>query len=90
MMARYNMLSLFQRQHVDQRSFGNLFRACHDEMVNISFIESLNGIMALVIAALRKTHVFSDRMIQSMLDLIMGHAIAYFSLKNNTLAITEG
>ena len=30
--ARYNLLSLFQRQRVDQRSFGELFRACHEEI----------------------------------------------------------
>lgn len=49
-MARYNMLSLFQRQRVDQRSFGDLFRACHEELANISFIEALNRIMQLAIA----------------------------------------
>jgi hypothetical protein len=42
-MARYNLLSLFQRQSTDQRSFGDLFRYCNEEMSNISFIGSLKG-----------------------------------------------
>jgi predicted transposase YdaD len=36
--ARYNMLSLYQRQSMDQRSFGGLFRACNDEMTNLCFV----------------------------------------------------
>ena len=46
--ARYNLLSLFQREHVDQRSFGDLFRAFYDEMANISFLTALQRIMSLV------------------------------------------
>lgn len=88
--ARYNLLSLFQRQRVDQRSFGELFRACHEEMVNISFIESLKKIMQLSMEILRKAHGFSEQVIQSMLDLIMGQAITYFGLKNDPLVLTEG
>ncbi|OQY13928.1 MAG: transposase [Desulfobacteraceae bacterium 4572_187] len=41
-MARYNILSLFQRESVDQRSFGDLFRACNEELVNIAFIDALS------------------------------------------------
>lgn len=89
-MARYNILSLFQRQRIDQRSFGELFRACHDEMINISFIQALKRIMQLAMAALRKAHAFSDRAIQAILDLVMGQAIEYFGLKKTQEALTEG
>lgn len=89
-MARYNMLSLFQRQRVDQRSFGDLFRACHEELANISFIEALNRIMQLAMTALRKAYSFSEQVIQSMLDLIMGQAIAYFGFNNYSKAVVEG
>ena len=54
--ARYNVLSLFQREHVDQRSFGDLFRACHDELTNISFLTALQRIMIMVKAFLQKAH----------------------------------
>lgn len=82
-MARYNMLSLFQRESVDQRSFGDLFRACNEEMVNITFIDALKRIMQLAIAALRKSHNLSERIINTMLDLIMSEAIVYFGLNNS-------
>jgi DDE superfamily endonuclease len=89
-MARYNLLSLFQRQRVDQRSFGDLFRACHEELANISFIEALNRIMQLAMTALRKAYSFSEKVIQSILDLIMGQAMAYFGFNNYSKAIAEG
>ena len=88
--ARYNLLSLFQRQSIDQRSFGDLFRACNEELANISFLEALKRIMQLAMATLRKADAFSNSMIQTMLDLIMGHAIAYFGLKSSPLVLTEG
>ena len=81
-MARYNILSLFQRQSVNQRSFGDLFRACYEELANITFIDALNRIMQLVMATLRKAHKLSERVISSMFDLIMGEALAYFGLHN--------
>jgi len=45
--ARYNLLSLFQRESIDQRSFGDLFRACNEELSNIAFIDALKRIMQL-------------------------------------------
>lgn len=88
--VRYNLLSLFQRQSIDQRSFGDLFRACNDEMINISFLEALKRIMQLAMAALQQMHGLSEQIIQSMLDLIMGKAMVYFGLKNSPLVLTEG
>ena len=81
-MARYNMLSLFQRENIDQRSFGDLFRACNEELANITFLDALTRIMQLAMAALRKAHELSEKVINSILDLIMGEAIVYFGLNN--------
>lgn len=78
--ARYNLLSLFQRERVDQRSFGDLFRACHDEMTNISFLTALQRIMILVRALLQEAHNISDEIIQTILDQVMGMAINYWGL----------
>jgi len=63
-LARYNILSLFQRQHIDQRFFGDLFRACNEEMVNISFFEALKRIMQLAIAGLHRAYALSEEIIQ--------------------------
>ncbi|WDN88302.1 hypothetical protein BuS5_01270 [Desulfosarcina sp. BuS5] len=79
-MARYNILSLFQRESVDQRSFGDLFRSCNEALASITFIDALKRIMQLAMAALRKAHNLSERIINSILDLIMGEAIAYSAL----------
>ena len=80
--ARYNILSLFQREGTDQRSFGDLFRACNEELANISFIDALKRIMQLAIVTLRKANKLSDKVINSMLDVIMGETVAYFGLFN--------
>jgi hypothetical protein len=87
--ARYNLLSLFQRQSVDQRSFGDLFRGCNEEMANITFLDALQRIMALAIAALRKAHKLSEEIVQSILDAIMGSAIEYLGLKNSSAILVE-
>ncbi len=77
-----NILSLFQRESIDQRSFGDLFRACNEELANITFIDALRRIMQLVMNTLRNTHNLSERVINSMLDLTLGKAITYFGLNN--------
>ena len=88
-MARYNILSLFQRESVDQRSFGDLFRACNEELTNISFLDALTRIMQLAMATLRKAHKLSERVINSMLDLIMGEALVYFGFSNRQMPQLE-
>jgi hypothetical protein len=80
--ARYNILSLFQREGVDQRSFGDLFRACNEELANISFLAALKRIMQLALVTLREVQKLSEKVIDSMLDAIMGEAVAYFGLDN--------
>jgi hypothetical protein len=89
-MARYNLLSLFQRQSTDQRSFGNLFRDCNEEMSNISFLGSLKRILQLAMASLHTIHDLSEQIILSILELIMGKAIICFGLKKDPMALIEG
>jgi hypothetical protein len=76
--ARYNLLSLYQRQCIDQRSFGDLFRACNDEMTNLSFMVSLERIMRLALANIRQLFDFTEYMVQEMLDQVMGQALKFF------------
>ena len=87
--ARYNMLSLFQRQRLDQRSFGELFRACHEEMANLTFMVSLERIMRLALANIQRVYGFSERIIQTMLDMVMGQALKYFGLTNVSKELLE-
>jgi hypothetical protein len=81
--ARYNILSWFQRQKVDQRTFGDLFRFCNKEMENLQFLDALKRIMDLAMAAIIKVKGMSERLIQSILDAIMGAAIIFFGLSDN-------
>ena len=89
-MLRYNVLSLFQRENIDNRSFGDLFRICYEELANITFLDALKRIMELAMAVLRKTHNLSAKVIDSMLDVIMGEAIGYFGLNNNGIPQLAG
>jgi len=82
-LARYNMLTWFQRQQVDQRSFGDLFRFCNEEMENIKFIDALKRILQMAMAAIRGIKAVSEEIVQSMLDAIMGSAIIFFGLSEN-------
>lgn len=52
-------------------------------MANITFIDALRRIMQLAMAALRKAHNLSERVINSILDLIIGEGIAYFGLNSD-------
>ena len=87
--ARYNILSLYQRQSIDQRSFGELFRACNDEMTNLSFMVSLERIMRLALANIRRLFDFSERMVQEMLDQVMGQALKYFGFSTGPDELLE-
>ena len=89
-MIRYNILSLFQRESIDDRSFGDIFRVCYEELANITFIDALKRILELTMAVLRKTHNLSKKVTDSMLDVRMGEAIAYFGLNNNRIPQQAG
>jgi hypothetical protein len=89
--ARYNILSWFQRQRVDQRSFGDLFRLCNEEMENIKFIDALKRILQLAMAAMLRVPKISEQLVQSMMEAVMGVAIVFFGLsENKSILISEG
>ncbi len=81
--ARYNILSWFQRQQVDQRSFGDLFRYCNEEMENIQFVDALKRILQLAMATMLNVKNMSEQLVQSMMDAVMGAAIIFFGLSDN-------
>jgi len=88
--ARYNILSLFQRENVDGRSFGDLFRACYEELANITFMDSLKRIMQMVMVVLRETYSLPEKVLDTMMDLVMGKAITYFGLKKDQTLLLVG
>jgi hypothetical protein len=82
-LAQYNLLTWFQWQRVDQRSFGDLFRFCNEEMENIKFLDALKRILHLAMAVIANVKGMSERLMQSMLNAIMGVAIIFFGLSEN-------
>ena len=75
-MIRHIFLSLQQRLHDDPRTLGTLFHACCKEMKDLTFLESLSRLLALVADELRATGEFAKEFITKILDTIMAHAIA--------------
>ncbi|OPL16600.1 MAG: hypothetical protein AVO39_01685, partial [delta proteobacterium MLS_D] len=71
------------------RTFGDLFYACCDELSDISFIEALYRILARATESIRKLGSFCEKTARSLLDTIMGEALAYVNLSKNTLALNE-
>lgn len=80
--ARYNLLTLIQRHHKDQRSFGDLFRAMNEEMGNLTFIVALKRILQISMMFLTKSNEVPENIMQSIFDTIMGYAMKFLGLKN--------
>ncbi|PID74616.1 MAG: hypothetical protein CSB28_02315 [Desulfobacterales bacterium] len=74
---------------MDQRSFGELFRACNDEMANLSFMVSLEWIMRLALVNIRRLFDFIEHMVQVTLDQVMGQALKYFGLSSGSEELLE-
>lgn len=80
-MMRYTFLSYEQRLHDDPRTFGELFYACCDEIKDLSLLEALQRILTLAILKLRNNIELSEKVIQEMLDALMGAVMELFNLK---------
>ncbi|MFW5958130.1 MAG: IS4 family transposase, partial [Desulfosalsimonas sp.] len=82
-LARYNILAWFQRQQVDQRSFGDLFRFCNEEMENIKFLDALKRILQMAIETMRGAKAVPEKILGCMMNAVMGAAIIFFGLSEN-------
>lgn len=76
--ARYNILSWFQRQQVDHRSFVDLFRICNNELGNLKFIDALQRNIQKPRAMIQKTRTMSKKVVQAIMDAVKGEAIIFF------------
>jgi len=80
-MIRYMFLSYEQRLHDDPRTFGELFHACCDEIKDLSLLEALQRIITLAIHNLRNINELTEKLVQNMLDALMGAVMELFNLK---------
>jgi len=74
-MTRYMFLAFRQRLHTDQRTVGSLFHACCAEVKDLSLVEALQRLMALVIEKIRSTGELAADVISKMIDAMMGAAV---------------
>ena len=84
---RYMFLAYQCRIESDQRTFGDLFYACCQEMADISFIEALYRILTLAGKRLREIGSYCQKTASALLESIMETALKFVGLsKNNCLA----
>lgn len=76
-MIRYMFLSFRQRLYSDQRTAGSLFHACCEEVRDLTLLEAMQRLMALVIAKIRATGEFAEDVVGKMIDAMMGAAVEF-------------
>jgi hypothetical protein len=72
---RYMFLAYQHRIETDDRTFGELFYACCDEVSDISFVESLYRIMALAGNKLKKLGSYCEKTATAFFDAVMTTAL---------------
>ena len=86
---RYMFLAYRCRLETDDRTFGDLFYACCDELNDISFIEALYRILSLAVEGIRKMGSYCEKTTQSFFDMIMDTALGYLNLSKNKIITNE-
>ncbi len=80
---RYMFLAYQCRQETDQRTFGQLFYACCDEVDDISFIGALYRILTLAARRLRELNSFCEKTATAFFDAVMDAALQCVGLSKN-------
>ena len=85
---RYMFLAYQHRIETDQRTFGELFYACCDELTDISFVEALYRILNLTGEKIRELGSYCEKTAFVIFDTIMENALQYVGLsKSNKLLL---
>ena len=86
---RYMFVAYNCRCETDQRTFGDLFYACCDELRDISFIESLYRILTLAVFQLLALGTFCEKTIQIFFDTLIEAALSSVGIARSQLGVTE-
>jgi hypothetical protein len=86
---RYMFLAYQCRMETDNRTFGDLFYACCDEMADISFIEAIYRILTLAGERLKEIGSYCEKTAFIIFDAIIENALKYvgFSKSNGVTAL---
>jgi len=71
------------------RSFGDLFYACCQELDDISFIEALHRIMTLAVEQLWRIGTSCEKTAMVFFDTVMATALKYVNLSKSRLITTN-
>ena len=84
---RYMFLVYQCRIETDDRTFGDLFYQCCDEVSDISFIEALYRILTLAVDRLKDIGTFCEKTASALFDTIMNTALQCVGLSKNKLVM---
>lgn len=82
---RYMFLAYQCRMETDQRSFGDLFYTCCEEVADISFMQALYRILTLAADRLKQMGTFCEKTAAAFFDAIMDAALQCVGLSKNKL-----
>ena len=77
------------RLETGDRTFGDLFYACCDELSDISFVEALFRNFTLAADCLRKMGAFCEKTVLIFFDTLMEIALSYGNLSKNKIVINK-
>jgi hypothetical protein len=76
--TRYLLLCCQQRQEIDERTLDGLFRACVQELKDLTLAEAINRLIAFVIERLRAHWQHGEELLEEIIDAFMSAAAALF------------
>ena len=83
-LLRYIFLAVEQRETVDDRTIGELFYQCCDEIADITFIEALKRILIVALEKIRHVHTWSEDVMAQIIQSVMGTAFECTGLCGGT------
>ncbi len=77
------MRYMFLSYQMNNRTFGELFYACCDEIKDISFVETLHRILVLAVDKIRQTGSFCEKTAHALLDSVIETALINVGLSKS-------
>ena len=76
--TRYLLLTCQHRQAIDERTLDGIFRACVQELKDLTLAEAINRLIAFVIERLREQWQHGEELLEEIIDALMSAAAALF------------
>lgn len=83
--------SFRQRLYSDQRTTGSLIHTCGEEVEDLTLVEAMQRLTALLVAKISSTGEFAEDVVGKMIDAMMGTAVEFMqtirSMHNRNLKV---